>query len=115
MGQSPRSSPGDPGHLKGFGLGEGMPALWPTSSRVQLQVVRPWPQEYEPKHQNLLSQQEGRLQGAWRNVVVVFLLLAHYARVFSPPAWRGASRGSEWCRGPCVFSIVVMVLSMASF
>ena len=78
----------DPGHLKGFGFGERMPALWPTSSRVQLQVSRPWPQEYESKHQNLLAQQERRLQGAWRNVVVVFpdtgweaysynLLLAH--------------------------------------
>ena len=82
MGRSPRSSPGDPGHLKGFGLDEGMPVLWPTSSRVQLQVSRPWPiitfqfgtveQEYESKHQNLLAQQERRLQGAWRNVVVVF-------------------------------------------
>src|SRR5467141_5201765 len=30
------------------GLGEGKPA---TSSRVQLQVSRPWPQEYESKHQ----------------------------------------------------------------
>jgi hypothetical protein len=29
-------------------------------------------QEYESKHQNLLAQQERRLQGAWRNVVVVF-------------------------------------------
>ena len=72
MGRSPRSSPGDPRHLKGFGLGEGMPALWPTSLTVQLQVSRPWPQEYESKHQNLLAQQERRLQGAWRNVVVVF-------------------------------------------
>jgi hypothetical protein len=61
-----------PGYLKGFGLGEGMPALWPTSSRVQLQFSRPWPQEYESKHQNLLSQQARRLQGAWKNVVVVF-------------------------------------------
>ncbi|KAN0072381.1 hypothetical protein V8E54_009310 [Elaphomyces granulatus] len=76
MGRSLRSSPGDPGHLKGFGLDEGMPDLWSTSSRVQLQVSRPWPQEYESKHQNLLAQQEG-LQGAWRNVVVVFLLLVH--------------------------------------
>jgi hypothetical protein len=52
--------------------GEGIPALWPTSSRVQLQVSKSWPQEYESKHQNLLAQQERRLQGAWRNVVVVF-------------------------------------------
>src|ERR1700723_1050179 len=82
MDRSPRSSPGDPGHLKGFELGEEMPALWPTSSRVQLQVSRPWPiitfhfgtveQEYESKHQNLLARQERRLLGAWRNVVVVF-------------------------------------------
>jgi hypothetical protein len=29
-------------------------------------------QEYESKHQNLLAQQERKLQGAWRNAVVVF-------------------------------------------
>ncbi|KAN0074284.1 hypothetical protein V8E54_008221 [Elaphomyces granulatus] len=77
-----------------------MPAS--TASRVQLQVSRPWPihfgtveQEYESKHQNLLAQQERRLQGAWRNVVVVFPDTGWEAYSFSPPAWRGASRGSE--------------------
>jgi ribosomal lysine N-methyltransferase 2 len=75
---------------------EGIPALWPERLRVSKSKFRghhhphpvvlppsisglwnsmrrkPVEQEYESKHQNLLAQQEKRLQDAWENVVAVF-------------------------------------------
>jgi hypothetical protein len=77
---------------------EGIPALWPERLRVSNSKFRghrdhhphpvvlppsisglwnsmrrkPVEQEYESKHQNLLAQQEKRLQDAWKNVVAVF-------------------------------------------
>ena len=85
---------------------------------------KPVEQEYESKHQNLLAQQERRLQGAWSLMEEcrgclpghwlggVFPLLAHceHKELFllrpgeEPPEDRNGA----------VFSIVVMVLSMAS-
>jgi hypothetical protein len=69
---------------------------------------KPVEQEYESKHQNLLAQQERRLQDAWRNVVVVFpdtgvfLLLAHceHKELFL----LRPGEESEWCRGLVSFA-----------
>jgi hypothetical protein len=100
----------------------GMPALWPISSRVQLQVSRPWPKSMNRSIQiSSLSRRGSRVHGgmSWlssRTLAGLFLLLA-YCEHKKPFLLRPGEEPPEdrWCCGPCVFSIVVMVLSMAPF
>lgn len=52
--------------LSSISLPPSISGLWNTFRKIQLT------EEYETKHQNLLSQQEARLRDAWRDVVAVF-------------------------------------------